>query len=287
MEKNTKKLQKSEQNKSNSGHLPAYEVTVVCPDCKKGHLQFPPVHNKAVCSYCSRVYPARTRFVDLLYGPDERIPASIPMEWGWMAEMYETRLWRRGILNSLFFRISFKKEYTILVEAMDITTSGTVLDVACGPGMYAHPLAKKLTNGTVVGLDISMPMLNYASAKSKKEELDNLLLIHGSAKDLPFLEYEFDVVNCCGALHLFPQISTVKGFYTVLKPGGRVTVATARQPLQFTWAKKLSDYLHKKGWAKYFHRDELETLFSTAGFTNITFHHAKGYWFLVSAVKPQ
>jgi SAM-dependent methyltransferase len=282
----TETVQKTENNLP-EGHLPAYQVVVVCPQCKEGHLQFPPVHNRATCSHCDMVYPARTRFVDLLYGPDERIPASIPMEWGWMAEIYETRLWRRGILNSVFFRISFEKEYNTLVEAMNITNSESVLDVACGPGMYARPLAKKLTNGTVVGLDISMPMLNYASAKSEKEGLDNLLLIHGSAKDLPFPEYEFDVVNCCGALHLFPQVSTVKGFYTVLKPGGRVTVATAKQALQSKWTKKLSDYFHKKGWVKYFYQDELETLFSKAGFTDIKFLHTKGSWFLVSAVKPE
>jgi len=266
---------------------PSVQIKIVCPTCKTGNLSHKS-SDEVFCSGCGASYPVRNNVIDLLPGsPSLQIPAAEPMEWGWMVRMYETRLWRRSILLNLFFGISFNKEYEIIVQAMNLTDGDTVLDLACGPGMYARPLAKKLHSRTVVGLDLSLPMLNYAAWKAQTEGLLNLLFIHGSAKDLPFSENQFDVINCCGALHLFPERDTVQGIFRVLKPGGRFTVATTRQLLPGRLGRKLYDYLYHHGWPKYFLREELESLLAQAGFTDVRCHLAKRYWHIMSAVKPE
>lgn len=260
-------------------------VTIVCPACK-GELSYTKTHVR--CSTCSAVYPVRDNVVDLLPGsPSLQIPAAKSMEWGWMVKMYETKLWRKSILNTLLFGISFDKEYKTIVKAQNFSGSETILDLGCGPGMYARPLAQTLHNGYVVGLDLSMPMLSYAAWKAQTEGILNLLLIHGSAKDLPFIDSQFDAINCCGALHLFPEPPTMQGIYRVLKPGGCFTVATTRQLIPGPLGKKLYNYLYHHGWPKYFLHTELESLLGQAGFINVRFLHEKRYWHVVSAVKPE
>lgn len=262
-------------------------VTIMCPACKTGELLYTSA-SEVHCTECGAVYPVMERVVDLLPGsPSLQITVAECMEWGWMVKLYETRWWRSGPLNTAFFGISFKKEYEMILKAMNLTGDETILDLACGPGMYARPLAQTLHSGTVVGLDISLPMLGYTTWKAQTEGISNLLLIHGSAKDLPFPDNQFDVINCCGALHLFPEPSTMQGIFRVLNPGGRFTVAAARQLIPGPLGRKLYAFLHRHGWPKYFLREELESLLSQAGFTDITFHYEKRYWDIVSAVKPE
>ncbi len=259
-------------------------IQVVCPHCRQGELtlESTDVH----CTQCGTQFPVRGRLLDLL--PEtSQVPMAAPMEWGWMAQLYETRWWRSGPLNTLFLGISFQKEYETIVKAMNLTGNETLLDLACGPGMYARPLARKLVGGMVVGLDLSIPMLNYTNYKVQTEGILNLLLIHGSATDLPFADNQFDVVNCCGALHLFSDLSTVKGICRVLKPGGRFTVATTRRLLQGPVGKRLYDYITRRGGVTYFYRDELESLLSQAGLVQVRCYYDKRYWHIMSAVKPE
>jgi SAM-dependent methyltransferase len=261
-----------------------HKVRVVCPHCRTGELTLESVN--VHCTHCGTQFLARGRLLDLL--PEtSQVPLAAPMEWGWMAQLYETRWWRAGPLNTLFLGISFEKEYEKIVKAMNLTGEETLLDVACGPGMYARPLARRMAHGMVVGLDLSIPMLNYANYKIQTEGISNLLLIHGSATDLPFPENYFDVVNCCGALHLFSGLSTVKGICRVLKPGGRFTVATTRRLLQGPVGKRIYDYLTRRGGVTYFYRDELESLLSQSGLAQVRCYYDKRYWHIMSAVKPE
>ncbi|MGD2249358.1 MAG: methyltransferase domain-containing protein [Candidatus Methanofastidiosia archaeon] len=283
-----KETKTEKEREINEHELPVQSIRALCPHCKTGQLLLNPEKKDIQCRTCGGSYPVVHGIIDLLYDSSvQQIPAAVPMEWGWMVQIYETRLWRSGPFNTIMMGISFEKEYNIIVEAMGITGNETVLDLACGPGMYARPLSKIVLNGIVIGLDLSWPMLNYTQFKAHTEGLSNLVLIHGSATDLPFLDHEFDVVNCCGALHLFPQVSTVQGIYRVLKPGGRFTVGTTNQLIPGWVGRKVYNYLHEHGWPKYFLTNELLSLFKQAGFTDITIHHAKRYWHIVSAVKPE
>lgn len=260
-------------------------VQIVCPVCKTGELDVLPVNSEIHCTGCGASFPVLNMLIDLL-PESSQPPMAAPMEWGWMVRLYETRWWRTGPLNSVSFGLSFDKEFETIVHAMDLEGDEVILDLACGPGMYARPLSRTLNRGVVVGLDLSLPMLHYTNMKAQAEGIENLLLIHGSAKDLPFPDNQFDVVNCCGALHLFPELSTVKGICRVLKPGGRFTVGTTRRLLQGPVGKRIYDYLYRRGGVKYFYRHELESLFSEAGFTDVVCHHEKRYWHIMSAGKP-
>jgi ubiquinone/menaquinone biosynthesis C-methylase UbiE len=210
------------------------------------------------------------------------------VEWNLFVQLYESRLWRRGPFGNIFFGISFKREFSIIMHALALQEDKTLLDIACGPGILTRPFARTLHRGAVVGLDLSMPVVIYAQAKAQSKGIPNLLFIHGDAQDLPFPDNVLDAANCCGALHLFPDIpKTLSEVYRVLNPGGRVTVAAGRVPRIGPARKWIRDWYHRKTGVKAFRVEELASLFDKAGFVDFVCHHAVRWWLIASATKPE
>ena len=170
------------------------KTKVSCPTCKKGLLTYD--DNNIYCNECSKTYQIIDGVFDLINNSQQkRSLAQRAMEFKPLIRIYETRLWRKSPLFSIFTGISFKDEFETIIKAAALKGNETLLDLACGPGIYSRPFAKKLENSYAVGLDLSIPMLKYASFMKQREGIDNLMLFHGDALDLPFLKNEFDIVN--------------------------------------------------------------------------------------------
>ncbi len=264
-----------------------FQKIVLCPNCKAGRL-LPPsnINGEVRCSACATQYPVKEGVLDLLpASPHKQTLAQWTMEFEPIVRIYESRLWRRSPIVTALMGISFEQEYETITRAAKLDGSEILLDLACGPGIYARPLAHQLTHGMVVGLDLSMPMLTYASRRARMEGRDNLLLIHGDATDLPLSESRFDVVNCCGALHLFSDLHRVLGHVTrVLKPGGRFTIAAFRKRASML-AERAVRLRQSVIGMNAFRPDELESQFTQAGLGDVECHHAKGVWLIMSATK--
>ncbi|KYK36469.1 MAG: hypothetical protein AYK18_11620 [Theionarchaea archaeon DG-70] len=260
---------------------------IVCPTCRTGALALKT--NAVQCDHCGASFPVTNGVIDLIPGPSEerRLWQDI-VDSNVFVQLYESRLWRAGPFFNVLFGISFKKELEMIIQALALHNDGTLLDIACGPGIYTRPFARRLHRGTVVGLDLSMPMVMYAHAKAQSKGIPNLFFIHGDAQDLPFPDNELDAANCCGALHLFPDLpKTLSGIHRVLKEGGRVTVATARVPNIGLVKKGLRDWYHRRTGVKAFFVEELASLFEEAGFSDFVCHHAVRWWAIVSAAKSE
>jgi len=215
-----------------------------------------------------------------------RSRAQALMEWEPLIEIYESRWWRKSRLFALMTGIRFEREYENIVRALELDGDELLLDLACGSGIYSRPLSRRLDRGGVVGLDLSTPMLRYAARKAQDQSIGNLDLVRGSALELPFPGDAFDRVNCCGALHLFPDFSKATSeVFRVLRPGGIFTAAVFRNWLPGRLSRKLADRQYRRMGAKNFQPEELESLLVGAGFEGFECHHGKRYWQIVSAVK--
>lgn len=62
------------------------------------------------------------------------------------------------------------------ISRMDIEGDEVVLDIGCGPGTLAIPLAKKVK--TVIAIDFSKKMLNELETFAKKEGVENIITYH-------------------------------------------------------------------------------------------------------------
>ncbi len=262
-----------------------YEIR--CPVCAAGLLSLPAQTAQPVCESCASGFEFSDGFLDLLpESRGRRTLAQVTMEWPPLIRIYESTLWRRSSVVARAIGIDFEREFSLITEAARLEPGQRVLDLACGPGIYARPLAAAVFPGTVVGLDLSVPMLRIAAEKVWEENVSNLLLVHADAMELPFEADHFDVVNCCGALHLFPDPDHVLGDVArVLEPGGRFTVAAFRRR-----AGAIADRLARLGrridGVNAFTLEGLTAAFQKAGLVDSRCHHAEGNWLIMSATKP-
>lgn len=112
--------------------------------------------------------PALSRIVRVVRA---RSPAQASMELAWIARIYESRLWRRNPLIGLLQGISFEWESALVEGALRVSDDALVLDLGCGPGIYARPLAVRARNGLVVGAHLSPAMLRTATAHARRASL--------------------------------------------------------------------------------------------------------------------
>jgi ubiquinone/menaquinone biosynthesis C-methylase UbiE len=214
----------------------------------------------------------------------KRTLAQIAMESPLIVGIYESRLWRRSPLLTLLFGISFAREQATIFEAAALGGAERVLDLGCGTGIYTRPLARRIPDGRVVGLDLSVPMLRHARSRVAVEGLANVDLARGDAQRLPFAAARFDLVLCSGALHLFPDVArTLEEAHRVLRPAGRLIVAAFR--LQSGRVADLTTRLRRGVGTHAFSRESLDARLAAAGFDTLRHHHAKAGWLIVSGRK--
>lgn len=260
-----------------------------CPACGGGSLLTGATDAAGVrCDGCGASYPVSAGVIDLLPGMAQRRSlAQRLMEAEPVVRIYESRLWRRSAVAARALGITFEQERDVILRAAALGAAATVLDLACGPGIYTRPLAHQAYAGSVVGLDLSLPMLRYASQRLREEGLTNVVLIHGTALQLPFPADRFDLVNCCGALHLFPDVPRVLGeVHRVLKPGGCFTVAAVRQHGGSLAALDAAVRRAIFG-VSAFAPAALTARLTQVGFEGVQCHYAKRLWLIMSAHKRE
>lgn len=100
--------------------------------------------------------------------------------------------------------------------------NASILDIGCGTGSFSIHVAKSCQK--VYAIDISLPMLSFARAKSVSENLDNIEFIHGG-----YLHYELPDNSIHGvisslSLHHLPDFwkeKALERIFSVLKPAGK------------------------------------------------------------------
>jgi SAM-dependent methyltransferase len=103
------------------------------------------------------------------------------MEWPPLIRIYESRLWRRSPLFGLLAGISVERECGLIAQAAGLDGDPHVLDLACGPGIYSRRFARAVPHGTVVGLDLSAPMLLHGQRRAEANLASNGLGAGGPA----------------------------------------------------------------------------------------------------------
>ncbi len=117
-----------------------------------------------------------------------------------------------------------------LVELLGVEPGARILDLACGPGRFALPLARR--GFRVVGLDLSSVYLKQGRAQAEEQGL-SVEFIQGDMRAIPF-EEEFDaVVNLFTSFGYFEReedhLKVLQEVRKSLKPGGRFLLEMANR----------------------------------------------------------
>ena len=169
-----------------------------------------------------------------------------------------------------------------LIEASTPRPGERVLDIACGTGIVARTAARIFGGkASVVGLDLSAPMLAVAQSTAKAEGV-SAEWREGSAVNLPLADAAFDVAFCQQGLQFFPdRLAALREMYRVLAPGGRVVLSVWRgiehSPGYVVLADALTRHISPEAGALMTSGpfglsdpEELRTLIARAGFGEIT-----------------
>lgn len=120
-----------------------------------------------------------------------------------------------------------------LVDRFEVDEESVVLDLGCGAGQLAIPLAEHA--GTVVGMDPNPRMLDEARRRAESRGTGNVELLEGSDADLRAglgSEYTpFRLVSMGRSFHWMDQRPTLDYLRGVIGTGGGVAIVTGEEPL--------------------------------------------------------
>lgn len=240
-----------------------------CPRCvatagkdrDKGRLE--PVEGGFVCQTCGLSYGAfnnsgkdepvvsegktlpRRGYVDLLPR------AEVGQQTRYLEDEFEHDLDHEHISLPL---LGAKVRNDLLRKMLKPSKKDVALEVGCGDGRFCYWNRKKF--GAVIGVDAAPLFAN--------EALDEIGLVRGDGRQLPFAPESFDKVFSLDLMEHLP-LDGIEPFFTelgrVLKPGGRIFIFSNTREMGRLWPviklqKKVSGFFTKRGIFD-FHRDEL------------------------------
>lgn len=129
-------------------------------------------------------------------------------------------LWEKGDFTQISATMVASGER--LASQFNVKKGMKVLDVGCGDGTTAIPMAK--LGADVLGVDIASNLVEAGNARAKKAGLSNISFQEGDGTNLFALEDEsFDlVVSIFGVMFAPRPIDVAKELVRVTKPGGRI-----------------------------------------------------------------
>jgi ubiquinone/menaquinone biosynthesis C-methylase UbiE len=154
------------------------------------------------------------------------------------------------------------------VDALGPSAGGTILDVACGPGIVTAAIAPK--SGAVVALDLTPEMLEKARQRCAKAGCDNVTFGEGSATDLPFAENSFAGVVTRLSIHHFREPHrALAEMFRVLASDGRLVLAdvVSAEDADASALQNAIEVLRDPSHVRMLPVSELVSLIEGAGFT--------------------
>ena len=126
------------------------------------------------------------------------------------------------VYEEFFVPALFSEWAPRMADAAAVGPGDTVVDVACGTGVAARELKRRVgPGGSVTGLDRNDGMLAVARRKAP-----DITWREGLAEALPFADSAFDaVVNQFGLMFFEDRIKALSEMWRVLRPGGHLAVA--------------------------------------------------------------
>lgn len=131
-------------------------------------------------------------------------------------------LWEKGDFTEIAAYMRDSGE--AVAKSLDITPPARVLDLGCGDGTTAVPLAQ--LGAEVVGIDIAKNLVEAGNRRAAAEGLDRLSFHEGDACNLHGVEDQtFDLtLSVFGAMFAPKPFDVAKEMVRVTRPGGRIVM---------------------------------------------------------------
>ena len=106
-----------------------------------------------------------------------------------------------------------------VLARMQLTPADSVLDVGCGAGWLLRLLAERVTEGRVVGMDVSDEMIRHA--RRNCADLPQVMAVPGSVDEIPWENEFFTKVISVESSYYWPHPAAgLREIFRVVRPGG-------------------------------------------------------------------
>lgn len=111
-----------------------------------------------------------------------------------------------------------------VLDALQIARDARVADIGSATGYFPVRIARRVPNGRVWGVDVEPGMVRYLNARARREGLDNLFSVLGTASD-PLLPEPVDLVLIVNTYHhIQDRPAYFASLLRDLRPSGRVAI---------------------------------------------------------------
>ena len=166
---------------------------------------------------------------------------------------------------------------------LDLKSNSEVLDIGCGCGATTLEIAKKVSEGTVTGLDISVPMLNKAESEASIQGIANVdfKVIDVQVDQLASEKYDY-VYSRFGVMFFDDPYEAFKNIFSSIKEGGELSFVCWQDPSLNPWqslsVQVIRGYLdmpspppRSPGPFAFHEKDYVKEILEKSGFSNISF----------------
>ena len=164
-----------------------------------------------------------------------------------------------------------------MLAKMDLRADENVLDVGCGGGWLCKLIASRVTEGRIVGMDISDGMVRHA--RRNCAEIANAMFVVGSVDAIPWQPNFFTRVVSVESSYYWPDPAQgIREMFRVLQEGGPRRLGGQAHPGGQAWIliNYYRDNPHCHQWgeklaipAKLLFAEEWVAMFRDAGFTAV------------------
>jgi ubiquinone/menaquinone biosynthesis C-methylase UbiE len=124
------------------------------------------------------------------------------------------------------------------VVAANLAPGSRILDVGTGPGTVPLHIARAAPRVTVDGIDLSEPMIAYATTAALETGCADRVTFHtADAGRMPFADDSFDLIVSSMSQHHWSDVpAVIAEIRRVLRPGGQAWIYDARFALRRAYA---------------------------------------------------
>jgi ubiquinone/menaquinone biosynthesis C-methylase UbiE len=200
---------------------------------------------------------------------------------GWIITAFGIYMIVAHFLSLYVFTGVGTTRFGLIAKHMELKGNEYVLDVGTGTGRTAIQVAKRLTTGKLVGIDIwdtmelggNSPERAYKNAEIEgvKEKVE---FKFGNVLEIPFDDDVFDIVTCSSVLNNLPgeknRIKALKEILRVLKPKGKLMLLEPLRNFRMFCAFTPFAFFQLGT------REDWENYAKTAGFSKMRFYGERG-----------
>jgi len=166
---------------------------------------------------------------------------------------------------------------------LDLKSNSEVLDIGCGCGATTLEIAKKVSEGTVTGLDISVPMLDKAESEASIQGIENVdfKVVDVQVDQMASEKYDY-VYSRFGVMFFDDPYEAFKNIFSSIKEGGELSFVCWQDPSLNPWqslsVQVIRGYLdmpspppRSPGPFAFHEKDYVKEILEKSGFSNISF----------------